>query len=450
MENNSREQWGSKLGFVLAAAGSAVGLGNVWRFPFATGEHGGAAFLFLYLIAVVLIGYPLMVTEISLGRKSRKNPIGTYKNLAPDTPWWLVGGLGVITGFVLLSYYSVIAGWSLSYIFRSLGGFPEGIDAANIMFETHISGLLEPILYHLIFMVITVGVISAGVVKGIQKVVEMLMPVLAILLVAVVFRSVTLEGAREGISFLFRPDFSAVTAKTFLSVIGQSFFTLSLGMGAIITYGSYLSNKDDIPTSSIQIIGADTLLAIISGLAIFPAVFALGFDPGEGPGLVFVTLPAVFAEMPLGGIFGVLFFILLTIAALTSAISLLEVVVAYVIDEKNWPREKAALTVGGVIFLIGLPPILGYSVWSEATTFAGNILDTYDFIANSVMLPLGGALTSIFAGHALGSKNIVEEANKGATSVKIGNWVAPLLRYVIPISVLVVMLFGIYQTITGE
>ena len=446
---DQREQWKTRLGFVLAAAGSAVGLGNIWRFPYVAGVEGGAAFLILYVICIIFIGYPVMITEISMGRTTQRNPVGAFKALAPNTPWWVVGGIGVLTGFVILSYYSVIAGWSLSYIFKAIGGFPVGIEGTEGLFIGHITGVAEPIIYHLIFMALTVGIIAAGVVKGIQKVVELLMPVLAILLLVVVFRAVTLPGAGEGLAFLFRPDFSQITAETFLAAIGQSFFTLSLGMGAIITYGSYLSKKDEVPNSAIQIIGADTGIAILAGIAIFPAVFALGFEPGAGPGLVFVTLPAVFAEMPAGGLFGFLFFLLLTIAALTSAISLLEVVVAYFVDEKNWPRKKAAVVLGAVIFVVGLPPVLGYSVWSGATTFAGDLLDTYDFIADSVMLPLGGALTTIFAGHVWGAKNVADSANEGANKLKIGLWIEPFLKYVIPIGVIVVMLFGIYETIAG-
>ncbi len=448
---NGREHWASRLGFVLAAAGSAVGLGNIWRFSYVTGEEGGAAFLIIYLITIFLIGYPLMVTEISLGRNTQKNPVGAFKSLAPGSPWWLVGALGVITGFVILSYYSVIAGWSLAFMVNSLGGFPEGIEAAEGMFIGHITGIAAPVIYHAIFMALTAGVIAAGVVKGIQRTVKYLMPVLAVLLVLVVLRSVTLEGAGEGIAFMFAPDFGEVTWTTILRAVGQSFFTLSLGMGAILTYGSYLSNQDEIPGSSIQIVGFDTILAIVAGLAIFPAVFAFGFDPGDGPGLVFVTLPAVFAEMPLGTLFGFLFFLLLSIAALTSAISLLEVVVAYVIDEHNWPRSMAAIVVGIIIFVVGIPPILGYSAWS-GFEFAGtgmDILDTYDFFADSIFLPLGGVLTAIFAGYVWGARNVVDEANRGLPSFRIGMWIAPLLMIVIPLGVLAAMVFGIYETLAG-
>lgn len=440
-----RERWASKIGFVLAASGSAVGLGNIWRFPYVTGEYGGAAFLIIYLIAIVLVGYPIMVTEIAIGRKAKKNPVGAFKALAPTTPWWLVGALSVLTGFVVLSYYSVIAGWSLAFMINSLGGFPEGIGVAASIFEVHTSKVLEPIIYHAIFMTLTVVIISAGVVKGIQRAVKFLMPVLTVLLILAVIRSVTLDGAGEGLAFLFRPDFGGVTAETILSAVGQAFFTLSLGMGAILTYGSYLSNKDAIPGSCVQIIGFDTVLAVIAGLAILPAVFALGFSPREGPGLVFVILPAVFGGMPLGTIFGFLFFLLLSIAALTSAISLLEVVVAYVIDEHYWPRGFAAVIIGIIIFIAGIPPILGYSAW-DGVSFAGmNILDTYDFFAESIFLPLGGVLTTVFAGHVWGARNVIKEANRGNVSLKVGYWIAPLLKYIIPLGVIMVMIMTIIE-----
>lgn len=441
-----REQWKSKLGFILAAAGSAVGLGNIWRFPFVAGEEGGAAFLIIYLVAIVLIGYPLMVSEISLGRFTQRNPAGAFKAIAPKSSWWLVGILSVLTGFTILSYYSVIAGWSLSYIFKALSGFPEGVEAADAMFGEHITGLMEPIFYHLIFMLLCVGVISAGVVKGIQRVVTYLMPILAILIIIVAARSLTLDGAAEGLSFLFAPDFSVVTADTFLAAIGQAFFTLSLGMGAILTYGSYLSKNDDVSGSSVQIIGADLLIAILSGIAIFPAVFAFGFDPADGPGLVFVTLPAVFAEMPAGIIFGTLFFILLSIAALTSAMSLLEVVVAYFVDEKSWQRKKATFIIGAAAFIVGLFPVLGYSALDHVTFAGMDLLDTFDFIADSVMLPLAGALISIFAGHIWGAQNVRDEANR-SSSIQLGTWISPLLKYVIPIAVLIAMITGVIETL---
>ena len=449
MINQGREQWKTRLGFVLAAAGSAIGLGNIWRFPYVMGEQGGAAFLIIYIIAIILIGYPAMITEISMGRATQRNPVGAFKALAPNTPWWLVGAMGVLTGFIILSYYSVVAGWSLSYIIKAAAGFPADPEAAAEIFGGHIAGVAEPIIAHLIFMGLTIGIIAAGVVKGIQRAVTVLMPILLILLLVIIVRAVTLPGAGEGLGFMFSPDFGVITADTFLSAIGQAFFTLSLGMGAILTYGSYMSSQDDLRRSSMEVIGADTILAVLAGIAIFPAVFAIGLDAAAGPGLIFVTLPAVFAEMPMGSAFGFIFFLLLSIAALTSAISLLEVVTAYFVDEKGWARKKAALVMGAIIFLVGVPSALHAGALGHVSLAGMSVFDVFDFIADSIMLPLGGALTVFFVGHIWGVKNLQDEAAKGSGTGKIGNWIAPFLKYVIPIAVIVVMIFGIYETFTG-
>ncbi len=471
MENslNNRENWTSRLGFILAAAGSAVGLGNIWRFPYVAGTNGGAVFLLIYLVAIVLIGYPVMTAEMALGRKSHKNPVGAFKAIAPKTPWWLVGGLGVFTGFVILSYYSVIGGWSMAYIGKSIAGFASGAEF-DVMFVEHIGSAGSTLFWHAAFMAVTVGIISAGVVKGIQKAVKVLMPILFVLLLLLVFRSISLEGASAGLAFYLTPDFSQITTGTFNDAIAQAFFTLSLGMGAMITYGSYLSDKDSISDSAGFVVGLDTLIAVLAGFAIFPAVFALGLDPAAGPGLTFITLPAVFAEMPLGGIFGFLFFVLLTIAAVTSSISLLEVVVSYIVDEHNWDRKKASAIVGGIIFVVGIPPLLSYSVLSDVSFLGMDILDTYDWFANDIFLPLGGLLTAIFAGYVWGTKNTSEEIGKNtkgkfgylisglivpfnkekgeesaeaSKKVYLVNWFEIMLKYFIPVAIAIVMFAGI-------
>ncbi|MCK8824654.1 sodium-dependent transporter [Fuchsiella alkaliacetigena] len=448
MDNLQRENWTSRLGFILAAAGSAVGLGNIWRFPYVAGTNGGAAFLVLYLIAIVLIGYPVMVTEMTIGRKTQKNPVGAFKSLAPDAPWWLVGALGVFTGFVILSFYSVVGGWSMAYVVKAANGFIAGTDFGEV-FVGHISGVGEPLLWHATFMFLTITIIGSGVVKGIQKAVEVLMPILFVLLLILVFRAITLPGAGEGLAFYLTPDFSQITGQTFLEAIGQSFFTLSLGMGAIITYGSYLSDDDNINDNAAYVAGFDTLIAILAGFAIFPAVFALGFSPDAGPGLVFTILPAVFAEMPLGTIFGFLFFLLLTISAITSAISLLEVVVAYVVDEHQWNRKKAAWLAGIIIFIVGIPPLLGYSTLAEVNFLGMDILDTYDWISGNIFLPLGGLLTAVFAGYAWGARETVEEANKVKGAISVGAIYSFLIKYLVPIAIFIVLVTGVWETIAG-
>ena len=443
-----REQWASRLGFILAAAGSAIGLGNIWRFPYMTGENGGAAFIVIYLCAVFLLGYPLMVNETVLGRASHRDPVGAFKVLAPGSPWWLLGALGVFTGFIILSYYVVVAGWSLAYIYKVvIAVYTPGINHETF-FKSHITSLWEPIIWSAVFMLLTIGIIAAGVVNGIQRWSLILMPVLFVIMIILIIRSVTLPGASEGLLYYLKPDFSQVSGRTFLAALSQAFFSLSLGMGVFITYGSYLKDHDQIPGSTAWIVGLDTLFALMAGFAIFPAVFALGFQPGSGPGLVFITLPAVFAQMPLGIVFGVLFFVLLAIAALTSAISLLEVVTAWLIDEKGWTRKKASAWMGLVIFIVGIPATLGYSVLS-GVSFPGlgtDILDTYDWFANSVFLPVGGLFAAIFTGYVWGAQKGIDEANKGATGFHIGKLWRFLICYVVPILIAGIMIMGIYDS----
>ena len=442
-----REHWTTRLGFILAAAGSAVGLGNIWRFPFITGQMGGAMFLLIYLVTVILIGYPLMVTEITLGKKAQKNPLGTFKELAPDTPWWLVGALVILTAFIIMSYYSVVAGWAMHYSVESATGLPEEEHGAE--FLDHVSGMWMPALYHAIFMALTAGIVALGVVKGIQRTVKLLMPVLFILILVVIGRALTLDGAMEGLEFYLSPELGDVTIESLNAAIGQAFFTLSLGMGIIITYGSYLDDEENVADNAASVVGLDTLIAILAGFAIFPAVFAMGFDPAEGAGLTFITLPAVFAEMPAGSFFGFLFFVLLTIAALTSAISLTEVVVSWLIDEYGWARMKAAALIGTLMFLFGIPPILGYGAWDGFEFYGMDILDTYDFWADSVMLPLGGLLVAIFAGYVFKANNVADEANRTAEKIKVGKWFSPLVRYLIPIAIAVIITINLWETFVG-
>jgi NSS family neurotransmitter:Na+ symporter len=443
-----REHWATRTGFVLAAAGSAVGLGNIWRFPYMTGEHGGAAFMLIYLIAVLLLGYPLMMTEMILGRAAQRDPVGVFKVLAPKRPWWLVGALGVFTGFVILSYYAVVAGWSMAYIYKVVAAASTpGIDHAAV-FKSHIGSIWEPIGWQALFMLVTVGIIAAGVVKGIQRWSTILMPILFVLLIVLIVRAVTLPGASEGLLYYLNPDFSKVTGRTLLAALAQAFFSLSLGMGALITYGSYLDDKDEIPANAAWVCGLDTAVALLAGFALFPAIFALGFEPGAGPGLAFITLPAVFAQMPMGIVFGVLFFFLLFIAALTSAISLLEVVTAWLIDEKGWSRKKASMSMGLLIFIVGLPATLGYSLL-KGFSFPGlhtDLLDTYDWFANSLFLPIGGFFIALFTGYAWGIQHAVHEANKGHQTIRVGKWWVLLIRFAVPVLILFILAVGLYDT----
>lgn len=445
----NRENWTSRLGFILAAAGSAVGLGNIWRFPYITGEYGGAAFIVIYLLAIFLIGLPVMLNEMIIGRKTHLNPVGAFKALAPNSPWWLVGALGVLAGFTILSYYSVVGGWALAYIYKTaVGILSPGSDFAGL-FVGHITSQWEPIWWHFVFMAITTGVVAAGVVKGIQRSVQVMMPLLFILMLVLIGRAITLPGAGEGLAFYLQPDFSNVSAQGVLAAIAQAFFTLSLGMGAIITYGSYMRDRDEIPGSAASVIGLDTTVAILAGFMIFPAVFSFGFDPSAGAGLTFITLPAVFAAMPAGLFFGVIFFILLSIAALTSAFSLLEVVVSWLTDERGWSRVPATLLLGTIIFLVGLLPCLGYNQLSGFSFLGFDVLDTMDWIANSIFLPLGGLLTAIFVGYVWGVKQAQDEGNKNSPLFRLGAFYGFLVKYVVPIVILVIMITGIYDTVSA-
>ncbi|HHW71525.1 MAG TPA: sodium-dependent transporter [Clostridiales bacterium] len=444
-KTEQREQWGSRLGFILAAAGSAVGLGNIWRFPYVAGENGGAAFIIIYLIAVILIGFPLMCTEVALGRKSQKNPVGAFSALSQKKYWKIVGILIVVVAAFILSYYSVIGGWSLAYMSKSvMSGFKPGIDYEEL-FGSHISQIGVPIIWHGLFMILTLAIIESGVIKGIQKWSKILMPSLFLLLIAMALRSLTLPGATGGIEFFLKPDFSKITFSTIQAAISQAFYSLSIGMGPLITYGSYLGKEDNIPDNVGWVAGMDTMVAIIAGLAIFPAVFAMGYAPDAGAGLAFITLPAVFSQMPGGSLFGFIFFLLLSVAALTSAMSLLEVVVAWLIDEKGWDRRKASIGLGIVIFIIGLPATLGYSVLSDVKFLGMDLLDTYDFITNNMVLPITGLFTCLFAAYVWKTEKVMEEINNPKGKLSFGSLYRILIMVIIPIAICFIMVMNLIE-----
>jgi len=445
MEIKGRGNWGSQVGFIAAAAGSAVGLGNIWKFPYITGMYGGAAFVIVYLLFVILVCIPVMNSELLIGRLTGKNPVGAFKELFPKSSWWIVGAMGVLAGFIILSFYSVIAGWATAYIFKSGAYMAAGADPANI-FVGFITSPVAPIVWHAIFMIICIGIVMAGIEKGIEKYSKILMPALVVLMLILIIRSVTLPGAGAGLSFYLKPDFSKLSAEGILAALGQAFFSLSLGMGCMITYGSYLKKDQDIPANSYWISGTDTVIAFLAGLMIFPAVFAFGLEPGAGPGLTFITVPAVFASMgAIGHFFGILFFILLMVAAITSAISLLEVVCAYFIDEAKWNRKKAAWIMGIVIFLLGVPSSLGIGIWSNVKIIGGrDILDSLDFIASNLLLPIGGFLTLIFVGWVWGTDKAIKAGNEGAKGpITLGGGYSFLVKYVAPVAIFIVFLRSI-------
>lgn len=409
-----REQWGSKLGFVLAAAGSAVGLGNIWRFPYITGQNGGAAFVLLYVALVFVVGFSVMLAEFAIGRNAQLNAVGSFRKIKGGA-WPIVGWMGVIAGFIILSYYGVIAGWTMAYIVKSFTGLMDAakIGAAGDVFGGFVTKPGAVIAWQALFMIITIYIVYKGIGGGIEKYCKVLMPGLFLILLVLIVRAVTLPGAGAGIEFYLKPDFSKLTGGALGAALGQAFFSLSLGMGCMITYGSYLGKKELLPGAAIQVCFIDTLVAFLAGLVIFPAVFAFGLEPGAGPGLTFITLPNVFGQMPGGAVWSALFFLLLFVAALTSAISLLEVVAAYFIDEMKWSRTKAAWVMGGIIFLLGIPSALGIA--GSIPKLAGrDFLDSADFLASNVLLPLGGFFIALFVGWFWtdGAKQEVE--NNGA------------------------------------
>lgn len=437
-----REQWSSRIGFIFAAAGSAIGLGNIWRFPTEVGRNGGGAFVLLYFIIMMVIGIPVMISELSVGRKGQKNIVGSFLAIKNTPLWFIVGFMGVMSGFLILSFYSVIAGWGVSYIFKFItGSFSAGMtpEATEAVFVGLVANPIEPLFWHLIFMSLTVFIVFKGIAGGIEKYSKILMPALFALLVMLATRAITLPGAWEGVIWFIKPDISEISIHTWLASLGQVFFSLSLGMGAILTYGSYLSKKEDIPGNALLISVADLSIAVLAGFIIIPAVFAFSLEPGQGPGLIFITLPAVFGSMPLGNLFGFLFFVLLTIAAVTSAISLLEVVVAYFIDEKKWDRKKAVVIAGTAIFLLGIP----VSLSQGGITIAGiDFLDLFDMITSKVFLPLGGLMTVIFVGWVWGGQNVLSHIRQEGVKFKLGEVWLMLIKFVLPLVLLYILISG--------
>jgi len=434
-----REQWGTKLGFILACAGSAVGLGNIWRFPYITGQYGGAAFVLVYVVLVFVIGFSVMLAEMAIGRNAQLNAVGSFRKIKGGM-WPIVGWMGVIAGFIILSYYGVIAGWTMAYVLKSFTGLMQADAGAE--FGAFVTNLPQVVAWQALFMAITIYIVYKGIGGGIEKYCRVLMPALFLLLLVLIVRSITLPGAGAGINFYLKPDFSKLTGGALGAALGQAFFSLSLGMGCIITYGSYLGKKETLPGAAIQVCFLDTLVAFLAGLVIFPAVFAFGVEPGAGPGLTFITLPNVFGQMPGGAIWSALFFVLLFVAALTSAISLLEVVSAYFIDEIKWSRQKASMVMGIVIFLMGIPSAMG--VAGVIPKLAGrDFLDSADFLASNVLLPLGGLFIALFVGWfwTEGAKQEVE--NNG--TVPFGLYTAWLwvCRVVAPIAIAYIFITGL-------
>ncbi|MEJ2178869.1 MAG: sodium-dependent transporter [Gammaproteobacteria bacterium] len=432
-------EWSSRWIFILAATGSAVGLGNIWKFPYMAGENGGGAFVLIYLVCIALLGIPVMMAEVLIGRRGRQSPINTMKTIAKEEGankhWMWLGWSGVAAGFLILSYYSVIAGWTLAYILESVSGTFVGMDgdAVGDVFNTLVGSPGELIFWHSLFMLLTMIIVARGVQDGLEKAIRFLMPALFVLLVIMVGYALSTDSFGKGLEFLFTPDFSKISTEGILKAMGQAFFTLSLGMGAIMIYGSYMPHDASITRTSITVALADTGVALLAGIAIFPIVFANGLEPGAGPGLVFVTLPIAFGQMPGGMFFGTVFFVLLTFAAWSSSISLIEPFVAWLVENKGMTRNHASVLSGLITWFIGLGTVFSFNIWSEVKLFDKTFFDLLDYLTSNIMLPLGGLLIGVFAAWIIKKQSSVDELGMGdGPAYQV--W-SILVRYVTPIGV---------------
>lgn len=442
-QDNNRVNFGSKIGAILAAAGSAVGLGNIWRFPYETGNHGGAAFILIYLVCIVMMGLPIMMAEFTIGRHSRANTAGAYKVLAPGSPWRIVGYMGVLAGFLILSYYSVVAGWTLEYTWQSITNGFSGMTSGEYtqFFSDFSQNPWRSLLWMVVFMIMTHVVIVMGVKKGIEKSSKIMMPMLFVLIVVLAVCAVMLPNAMRGIEFLLKPDFSKLTPGVFLGAMGQAFFSLSLGLGCLSTYASYFGKDTNLSKTAVSVAGIDTLVAILVGFIIFPAAFSVGVSPDAGPSLLFITLPNVFqmafGDVPLlAYIFSLMFYILLALAAFTSTISMHEVVTAFVHEDFKIPREKAAVYVTVACTVLGMLSALSFGVLADFKIFGLTWFDFLDTLTSKIMLPLGGMLISIFAGWYLDRHILWDEiSNSGSLKVPLFKVYVLILKFVAPIAI---------------
>jgi len=440
-------EWSSRWAFVLAAAGSAVGLGNIWKFPYITGQNGGGAFVLVYLACIAVIGIPIMMAEVMIGRRGRQSPINTMISLSEEAGrsryWSILGWSGVIAGFLILSYYSVIAGWALAYVFRAALGMFSGASAEQVggIFKDFLASPERLLAWHTIFMVMTMVVVGRGVRSGLEQAVRFLMPALFVLLLIMVGYAMSTDSFVKGLQFLFTPDFSKLSRDSVLIAMGHAFFTLSLGMGAIMIYGSYMPERISIAKTTFLIAGADTLVALMAGMAIFPIVFANHLEPSAGPGLIFVTLPVAFGQMPAGSLFGAIFFILVVFAAWTSSISLIEPAVTWLVENHNMRRLTACVWSGMVTWILGVGTVLSFNLWSEDKLFGKTFFDLLDYLTANIMLPLGGLFIAIFAAWVMREADVREELEM-VNRVGYRLW-RFLVRYVTPVCVVIVFLNAI-------
>ncbi|MGM0838989.1 MAG: sodium-dependent transporter [Bacillota bacterium] len=437
------EQWTSKIGFILAAAGSAIGLGAIWKFPYMAGTNGGGIFFLIFILFTLLIGAPMLLAEFIIGRSTQKDAISSYKMLAKGSKWHLIGVLGVVASFILLSFYSVVGGWIVTYLGKSfIGGLSNfTLDEYSGLFEQTIASPYLALIAQFIFILITIYVVQAGVQSGIEKASKILMPLLFIIFLVLLVRSLTLEGAWEGVRFFLQPNLSLITPNTFLMALGQALFSLSVGISIMVTYSSYLTKGENLVKSAGSVVGLNIIISLLSGLVIFPAVFALGLQPDEGPGLVFVILPAVFDQLPFGVIFLAMFMILLLFATLTSAFSILEIIVAVIVKDNQEKRKKVAWITGIIIFIMGIPSALSFGVLSDITIEGLIIFDAADYVVTNIALPVGALLISIFVGYRIPKDILKDEFFQGSTVKKsvFTIWYY-LIRYVIPVGILLIFI----------
>jgi NSS family neurotransmitter:Na+ symporter len=443
---SKRDSFGSKLGIIAAAAGSAIGLGNIWRFPYVVGENGGAAFILIYVGFIILIGIPVMLSELTIGRRAQRNAYGAFKLLKPRQPWYLIGVMGIAAAFFILAFYSTVAGWTLEYLYLALINGFKGKDPSQLQefFTEFQQSGWKPVIWQVVIMALTAGIIISGVRKGIEKYTKILMPLLLILIIIMCIRSLTLPGAMDGVRFLFNPDFSKINASTALEALGQAFFSLSIGMGTLITYGSYIQKKENLTNTAYAVSAADTFIALLAGVAIFPAVFAFGINPSEGEGLVFITLPNIFQQMAGGYFWALLFFSLLVIAALTSTISVLEVVVAFFSEELNVKRRTATILATAAITILGAFCTLSQGPLSGLKLFGMSLFGVLNFSSANILLPLGGLLIVVFVGWFMGRKNVKDEiSNSGTFRTPLINLFLVIVRVLAPVAIALVFLNGL-------
>lgn len=442
----SRDGFGSKIGIIAAAAGSAVGLGNIYRFPCELGNNGGGAFLLVYLLIVLCLGVPVMLSEFVIGRKTQKNPIGAFKMLRPKSAWPLVGYMGVACALVIMAFYSTVAGWTLEYVVKAVGNQFQGKELSVIEQEFadfHNLGW-KNVLWQVVFIFMTGFVVFKGVANGIEKYSKILMPLLVLILIVLAIRSVTLPGAGEGLSFLFKPDFSKITGSVLISALGQAFFSLSMGMGVLITYGSYIKKTDNMTTTALSVTMSDTLVAVLAGIVIFPAAFSFGVRPEAGMGLVFSTIPMIFNQMAGGYFFCIIFFVLLAVAALTSTISLLEVIVAYLVEEVHVTRRWATVIASVACILVGVFASLSLKDTSVLRVGGKSFFDFLDFLSANIFLPVGALLIVIFVGWIMGKSKFFDEiTNEGRLKLSIKSLIYFIIKFLAPLAIAVIFITGL-------